>query len=205
MIRLCAGIVATALVAFATSAVASMPSHQPASAAPVDFSIGDPHAPVTVIEYASITCPHCARFASEIFPAFKAQYVDTGKVRYVFRETPIHGSIDVIGYVLARCVAPSKYFNVIDAVMRDQDKVFANPRDAYLDIAKSAGLTEKQFDACESNEDNVHAVLDRSHAEMDEYSIEATPTFIINGKPIEPGVLTLEQLSAEIDPLLAKK
>src|SRR6201998_4847040 len=90
-----------------------------------DMTLGDPKAPVQVIEYASVTCPHCARYNSEDFPALKKQYIDTGKVYYVFREALIHPQFDSAAYLLAGCVPKDKFFHVVDAVMRGQSEYFA--------------------------------------------------------------------------------
>ena len=193
-------------VALAVAALALVSCNGKKSAANFDqdMSLGNPKAPVTVIEYAAVTCPHCAAFNAEEFPQFKAKYIDTNKIHYVFREFPVHGSVDVIGFMLARCAGPDKYFKVVDAIMRDQEHVFANTREAYLAIAESAGLSEKQFDACESDEAATKKFLDRVKTEGEEYTVNSTPTFVINGKTMPPGVPTLDSLYGEIDPLLAK-
>src|ERR1700761_2807887 len=129
----------TAVVAAAALAlVACKGGNHAAANFDQDMTMGPAKAPVTVIEYASVTCPHCAAFNADVFPSFKAKYIDTGKVHYVFRETPIHGAIDVTGFLLARCAGPDKYFKVIDAIMRDQEHVFASTREAYLTIAESS-------------------------------------------------------------------
>ena len=195
----------TAVVAAAALALVACNDKKAAANFDQDMTMGPAKAPVTVIEYASVTCPHCAAFNADVFPGFKAKYIDTGKIHYVFRETPIHGAIDVTGFLLARCAGPDKYFKVIDAIMRDQQHVFASTREAYLAIGESAGLNEKQFDACENDDIATKKFLDRSKAEEAEYNIESTPTFVINGKTMPPGDTTLDALSAEIDPLLAKK
>ncbi|HEY3814030.1 MAG TPA: DsbA family protein [Caulobacteraceae bacterium] len=196
----------TAVVAAAALAlVACQDKNKAAANFDQDMTMGPAKAPVTVIEYASVTCPHCAAFNADVFPAFKSKYIDTGKVHYVFRETPIHGAIDVTGFLLARCAGPDKYFQVIDGIMRAQQQVFATPREAYLSIAQSAGMNEKQFDACESDEAATKKFVERSKAEEDEYNVNSTPTFVINGKTLPPGDTTLDALSAEIDPQLAKK
>ena len=106
------------------------------------MSMGDPHAKVTVAEYASDTCTHCARFEEEVFPAFKAKYVDTGKVRYVFHEflTPPE-QVSAAGFLVARCAGKDKYFQVLDAIFRAQPQMFAtgDAHGVLLRIAQSAG------------------------------------------------------------------
>jgi protein-disulfide isomerase len=193
----------TAAVAVAALALVSCDGKKTAANFDQDMSLGNPKSPVTVIEYAAVTCPHCAAFNSEEFPAFKQKYIDTGKIHYVFREYPVHGSYDVIGFMLARCAGPDKYFKVVDAIMRDREHVFANTREAYLAIAESAGLSEKQFDACENDQAATKKFLDRVKTEGEEYNVTSTPTFVINGKTMPPGVPTLDALYGEIDPQLA--
>ena len=172
-----------------------------------DMTLGNPKAPVTLIEYASVTCPHCAKWNAETFPAFKTKYVDTGKVHYVFRETLIHPEYDVIGYRLARCSGPKNYFHVIDAIMRSQDQIFAgDPRAAFLNIAKTTGMNEDQFNTCVNDEDAQKKLFDRAQKESSDYNVSGTPTFILNGKKIAESAegASIDQLSANIDPLLAK-
>ena len=194
-----------AAVAAAALALVACNSNKASANFDQDMTLGSAKAPVTVIEYASVTCPHCAAFNADVFPLFKAKYIDTGKVHYVFRETLIHPEFDVIGYRLARCVGPTKYFQVVDAIMRAQEQVFAAPRDAYLNIAKSVGMSEGDFDKCVDDQAATKKLLDRIEKEREEYNVSGTPTFIVNGKTVGTGEATLAALSAEIDPLLAKK
>src|SRR6201996_4270527 len=111
---------------------------------PDDMTLGDPHARVTVIEYASASCPHCARFNNEVFPAFKAKYIDTGKIHYVFREfltEPVE--VAAAAFLTARCAGKDKYFSVLDAVFKAQTQMFQSGdiKGTLLGIAQSAGLT----------------------------------------------------------------
>jgi len=166
-----------------------------------DMSLGSPTAPVTVIEYASPTCPHCAHFEAEVFPAFKAKYVDTGKVRYVLREAPIHPDLDAAAFLLARCAGPAGYFNVIDGVMKGQDEYFSafltgSPNadqeiaDAYRSVlhrvGRAAGLDEPHATACLTDEASIKAMQDRVNREMAQYHVDSTPTFVINGVKLNP-------------------
>src|ERR1700679_4185188 len=118
---------------------------------PDDMTMGSPHAPVTVIEYASASCPHCAHFNNEIFPAFKAKYVDTGQVRYVFREY-LTEPVDVAAaaFMMARCTGKDKYFKVLGEVFRDQEKMYqtGDVRGVLLKIGEDNGLTEARYMAC---------------------------------------------------------
>ena len=165
-----------------------------------DMTQGDPKAPVTVIEYASTSCPHCAKYNADDFPALKKQYIDTGKVYYVFRETPIHPQLDGPAYLLARCVSKDKYFNVIDAIMRGQSEYFAPSvtsgpnadeqisqafRTVLLRTAQSQGLSEDQALKCMSDPAAAAKLSDRVQAEAKQYDVDSTPTFIVNGKKVE--------------------
>jgi protein-disulfide isomerase len=198
---------------FLTLAVAGMAAacNQAGAAGSVgsdEMSLGDPKAKVTVIEYASVTCPHCARFNEEVFPAFKAKYIDTGKVRYVFREflTPPQ-QVAAAGFLLARCAGKDKYFNVVDAIFRSQQEMFTGGdiRGVLLRIGRSAGLTDEKSLACIGDEKALKALNDRFETAINKDKIDGTPSFVINGKKLESGEKTLAQLDAEIQPLLAKK
>jgi protein-disulfide isomerase len=162
-----------------------------------DMSLGSPKAKVQVVEYASLSCPHCARFNADVFPAFKAKYVDTGKVRYTLREmlTP-PAEVAAAGYMLARCAGPDKYFKVVAEVFRSQSSWDGDIKPVFLGIAKSNGLTEAQFESCLSSQANLEAINTRVKAAIDG-GVSSTPTFFINGKKHE-GEMTLEQLDAAI-------
>jgi protein-disulfide isomerase len=164
------------------------------------MSMGDPKAKVTVAEYASASCPHCARFNNEVFPEFKKKYVDTGKVRYVFHEfltPPVQFA--AAGFLTARCAGPDKYFSVLDTIYRDQEEIYKSNdmRGGLLRIAQSAGMTEKQFTDCISDEKALNALNARVEKASKDDSISATPTFIVNGTKYE-GEQTLAQLDAAV-------
>jgi len=177
------------------------------SVAADDMVLGDAKAKVTVIEYASVTCPHCARFNEDVFPAFKAKYIDTGKVKYVFREflTPPQ-QVAAAGFLLARCAGKDKYFNVVDAIMRSQQEMFStgDVRGVLLRIGRASGLTDEKSLACIGDEKALTALNERFEKAINKDKIDGTPAFVINGKKLESGEKTLAQLDAEIQPLLAK-
>lgn len=163
--------------------------------------LGPSDAKVTVVEYASMSCPHCAHFDATTFDAFKLKYVDSGKVRYIFREFPLNAPAFAVAMV-ARCAPADKFFDVVHAYFRSQDKWLTsnNLKGAILDIAKTFGFTQQSFDACVSNQalfDALSAVRDRGSS----FGVQATPTFFINGKKFE-GALSLEDLDKAIEPLL---
>ncbi|MDG2530472.1 DsbA family protein [Caulobacter endophyticus] len=168
-----------------------------------DMSLGDPNAKVTVIEYASASCVHCAKWNEEVFPAFKSKYIDTGKVRYVYREfLTAPPQVAAASFLLARCAGKDKYFSVLDSVYRSQEEMFTTGqyRDVLLRIGQSAGLNEQQFDACVSDEKALKALNDRIERYSKETDIKGTPTFVINGKKLneEGGEAPLAQLDAAI-------
>jgi len=169
-----------------------------------EMTLGNPNAKVTVVAYASDTCSHCARFNAEVFPAFKAKYIDTGKIYYKFREflTPPE-PVAAAGFLLARCAGKDKYFGVVEAIFRGQPELFATG-DAHgllLRIAQSAGLTEAQFDACEQNQAALDALQQRIKTALDNH-ITSTPSFFVDGVALPPGEISLADLDKAIQPKL---
>lgn len=171
-----------------------------------DRSIGKAEAPVTVIEYGSVACPHCATWDNTVFEAFKAKYVDTGKVRFVFREMLTgNPQLAAAGFITARCAAPEKYFPVVHAIFREQEAIYKGGqlRAPLLAIAKEhGGLTESQFDACLSDQTNFDAVSARSDANAVLDNVDGTPAFIVNGVRLTEAP-TLEGLDKAISEALA--
>jgi len=173
-----------------------------------DMSLGDPKAKVTVVEYGSASCPHCARFSNEVFPEFKKKYVDTGKVRYVFREylTPPE-EFAATGFMAARCAGPGKYFPFLEALYKAQEQIYdsGDLLGGLRKVARDQGLTDKQFDECVFDQKALQA-LDKRTDKAEADGISGTPTFVVGGKHLElQHEATLADLSAAIDPLLAKK
>lgn len=192
-----------ALVAALTMLVAGCGQKAgPSGALPDDMTLGDANAKVTVVEYASAGCPVCARWGTEVFPAFKAKYIDTGKVHFVYKEMLVGGGVEVTvaasGFLLARCAGKDKYFPVVEAIYRNQEQAFQQPRETLLDIARSVGMNDQQFNQCISDEKALKALNDRveTHARKD--GVNSTPTFIINGKQLEPGYRSMEEIDAAI-------
>jgi protein-disulfide isomerase len=173
-------------------------------AKPGDMTMGDPKAKVTMVEYASASCPHCARFNNEVFPEFKKKYVDTGKVHYVFREyLTAPAQVAAAGFLVARCAGNDKYFPVLDQIFHDQDEMFSSGdyRGVLLRIAKANGMSEDQFTACITNDGALSALQGRVQTAMEKDKIESTPTFVINGKKLE-GEQTMATFDAVIGPML---
>jgi len=169
---------------------------------PDDMALGNPQSKVTVVEYASVGCPVCAKWQREVWPAFKAKYVDTGKAHYVFREMLVGGGPEIAvaasGFPVARCAGKAKSFAVNDAIFNHQEQAFEAPRETLLDVAKSVGMTEDQFNKCVTDDKAIQALdarVDR-HNRVDH--VNSTPTFVINGKALEPGYHSLDEIDAAI-------
>jgi protein-disulfide isomerase len=166
-----------------------------------EMSLGDEKAPVTIIEYASMTCPHCAHFSETTFPELKKRYIDTGKVRFIFREFPLD-QLAAAGFMLARCATPDKYFPLIETLFAQQkDWVVQHPLDPLLTIAKQAGFTKETFEACLTNQkvlDGIEATRDQA---ANQFGVNSTPTFFINGKRIS-GDISIDEMDKEIGPYL---
>lgn len=166
-----------------------------------DKVLGEPDAPVTIVEYASMTCSHCAHFHVTTMPELKAKYIDTGKVRLVFREFPFDPRAEA-GFMLARC-SNDNYFPMVDVLFKQQQNWAAaqNAKDALLQISKLAGFSQESFEACLTDQkllDDVRAVQKRG---SDEFKVDSTPTFFINGNTYK-GALTIAEMSAIIDGML---
>jgi protein-disulfide isomerase len=165
------------------------------------MTMGKADAPVHMEEYASITCSHCATFATEVFPAFKAKYIDTGKVRYTLHEfLTAPEPVAAAGFLTARCAGKDKYFSVVDALFRSQQEMFAtgDARGTLLKVAQSAGMTEEQFNQCVSDEKAATALNARMEKAIKDAKISATPTFFFNGKKVKEGEMTMEELDAAV-------
>lgn len=168
-----------------------------------DRSVGPDDAPVTIIEYASMTCPHCASFHKGTYRQLKEKFIDTGKARLIFREFPFD-DLALAAFMLARCAGEDKYFAMIDilfekqAVWTSRDN---NPADELFKIARLAGFTEESFNACLQNKDiaaGVHAVKDRASLK---FGVRSTPTFFINGEQLD-GNHSIEKFEELINGIL---
>lgn len=170
-----------------------------------ELTLGPPDAKVTVVEYASMTCSHCAHFANDVWPEFKKKYIDTGKVYFVFREFPLD-NLAAAASMLARCTGDDKTFPLIEVLFEKQrDWAFSegNPVPKLFEIAKQAGFTQESFDKCLTDQkllDNITAGRKRA---SEVFGVSSTPTFFINGKRLQ-GAPTLANFDKTIEPLLAK-
>jgi len=200
-------IAAAALLGSAPLAFADPTMEELMRAGPLpDIVLGKPDAPVTVIEYASMTCPHCAHFSKTTFPDLKTKYIDTGKVRFIFREFPLD-ELAAAAAMLARCIDKTngeKAMAVIEVLFASQEKwAVRNPLPQLQQITRQAGMSQQAFDECLKDQtlyNNVMAVRERGSKE---YKVESTPTLFVNGK-MQKGGATIEELDKIIVPLLPK-
>ena len=176
-----------------------------ASAALPDIVQGKADAPVTMIEYASMTCTHCAHFHETTYPTLLKNYVDTGKVRFILREFPLD-PLATAGFMLARCEGADKR-NAVTDLLFDTQKNWAfvdKPLEALEGILKQTGMSKDQFEACLKDQklyDQVNEVRDRG---AQKFGVSATPTFYVNGQKVS-GELDPANLGKLLDPLTAKK
>ncbi|HTO42178.1 MAG TPA: DsbA family protein [Rhizomicrobium sp.] len=170
-----------------------------------DRTMGDPKAPVTVVEYAAPTCPHCAHFNETVFPKLKVKYIDTGKVFYVFRVFPL-SSVDLAVEALARCLPTESYFNFIDLLFKNQvtwDPEF-QPLDVHegiLTVARMAGMGREQADRCMQDKTQLERASRVGQDGQTRYQITGTPSFVVNGK-LHGGQYDWESLQKELDAVL---
>ncbi len=171
-----------------------------------DLTLGPADAKVTVVEYASMTCPHCAHFETDVFENFKKKYIDTGKVRFVYREFPLDNLAAAVS-MLARCAGGDKTFPLIQTFYAKQAEwafTQGNPVPKLFDIAKQAGFTQESFDKCLTDQKLLDQITAQRTRASDTFGVNATPTFFINGKKL-PETPTLEAFDKVIEPLLAAK
>jgi protein-disulfide isomerase len=167
-----------------------------------DIPMGKADAPITIVEYASLTCPHCRNFHMKTYPQFKKAYIDTGKVRYILREFPI-GKTSGAATIALRCAKPEKYLELFGKFM-DQQPAWVSQEvrlDPIFNVAAQVGMTRQQFDACRQNQsmiDGLKWVKDRGR----KLGVIGTPNFFVEGKLVKKE-LTMEDIRAMVDPLLA--
>ncbi|MGH1349251.1 MAG: DsbA family protein [Methyloligellaceae bacterium] len=166
--------------------------------------MGDPNAPITMIEYSSMTCPHCAYFHTATLPGLKEKYIDTGKVRYILREFPLD-HLATAAFMLARCAGKDKYFPLIDAMYAKQNEwaVRSGNSQKLFDLVKQAGFTEETFKKCLNDKDLSSKIIAIKNKGANDLRVASTPTFFINGEKVE-GALSLEAFDKKFAPLLGK-
>jgi protein-disulfide isomerase len=175
-----------------------------ATAAYKEFMWGNPKAKVTVIEYASLTCPHCARFENDVFPEIKKNYTDTGKIRFVFRDYPLDG-LAMAGAVLARCAPEDRGKKMIEIMFKNQLEWVRAPQplEPLKQYAALSGLPAAEVDACLKNEALLKTIKDEQTKASTLYQVQSTPTFYVDDEKVE-GEMTFESFAKILDKHLAK-
>lgn len=160
---------------------------------PEDHALGSADAPITIIEYASLTCPHCARFHQDTYPELKSQWVDSGKARFVFRHFPLDG-LALRASALSECLEGERFFGFLDLLFSNQQAwaSASDPIAALQGLAKQAGIDEATSGACIKDDVTITRVLTQRKEAADEFDINSTPSFVINGKTIKGGLSTEE-------------
>jgi protein-disulfide isomerase len=205
-----AGTSTLALVAALQPSIASVAFAQNAKVSEVELleagpieemSVGKADAPVTVVEYASMTCGHCAAFHTSTYPEFKKRYVDTGKARYILREFPLD-PLAAGAFMLARCAGKDKYFPMVETLFQQQRNwAVQKPLEPLFAIARQAGFTQQSFDECLRDQKMLDGIEKVRARGADRFKVESTPTFFINGTMYR-GAMTIDQMEKVIDPLL---
>jgi protein-disulfide isomerase len=166
--------------------------------------LGSPDAPVEVIEYASLTCHHCATFHTEVLPQVKKELIDTGKVRLIYRDFPLD-RIALEAATLARCVAPERYFPILTVLFSKQEdwSHAKDPAEALARIGTLAGLSRPAYDACRADKALQDSIVQSRFEGEQKHGAESTPSFVIGGKTYK-GMLLLDQFKKAVEPLLPK-
>jgi protein-disulfide isomerase len=172
-----------------------------------DMVIGAANAPITIIEYASLTCPHCAHFHADVLPKLKAEYVDKGLVKFVYRDFPLD-RVALGAAQIARCLPPDRYFGFLDVLYKQQDQ-WASGRDGEAmigrvkQLARLAGLPPAEIEACATSAERQKKVVDMRFAGEQQFQVRGTPTLIINGKRHD-GSMEFADLDKVLRPLAGR-
>jgi protein-disulfide isomerase len=169
-----------------------------------DRILGKMDAAVTIIEYASMTCSHCAAFHAGPFPALKKEYIETGKIKFIFRDFPLD-RLALAAAMMARCAPKERYFPIIDIIFRTQQNwaKVADPAGALAQVGLLSGISQKTYEACVSNKDIYDGIMKIRNDGDKKFNVQSTPTILINGKALQ-GSMTIEHLRTALDAELAK-
>jgi len=166
-----------------------------------DMALGPENASVTIIEYASMTCPHCANFHETTYPELKKKYIDTGKVRFIFREFPLE-QLAAAASMLARCGGKERFFPMVETLFQQQRTwAVQRPLQPLMAISKQAGLSEAGFNECLKNQQVLDGIEDVRQRAANKFNVQSTPTFFVNGKQLR-GSATLAEFEKEMAPYL---
>lgn len=170
-----------------------------------DQVLGNANAPVTIVEYASMTCSHCATFHTDAFPVLKEKYIDTGKVRYILRQFPLD-PLAYAGALLAQCAGEGRYYPMVDLLFKQQRNwaKLDGAEAALLEVSKQAGFTQETFNACLQDQKTYSALQAIRQKALEKFGIDSTPSFFINGR-IQRGAMSPAQLDSVLEPFLAAK
>jgi protein-disulfide isomerase len=170
-----------------------------------DIAIGSAKARVTIIEYASMSCPHCAAFGENVFPMLRSRYIDTGKVRFVFREFPLDITA-AASSMLARCIGnddPEKYLAVVATLFKQLDRLMAQTKDTLTLVGKLNGMSEQELESCEKDQTLLDKLAADQRYALQTLKVVSTPTFFVNGQKLQ-GAMSFEELEAIIKPMLKR-
>jgi protein-disulfide isomerase len=170
-----------------------------------DIAIGSAKARVTITEYASMSCPHCAAFGENVFPMLRARYIDTGKVRFVFREFPLDITA-AASSMLARCIGkddPEKYLAVVATLFKQLDRLMAQTKDTLKLVGRLNGMSEQEVESCEKDQVLLDKLAADQRYALETLKVVSTPTFFVNGQKLQ-GAMSFEELEAIINPMLKR-
>jgi len=204
MSRILTSLAASLALLLAVSLSGAAPAQAQAPAAPAGaHMLGNPDASVTIIEYASLTCPHCAEFEKTVLPQIKETYIDTGKVKFIYRDFPLDG-VALKASMIARCLPSERYFPFIDALFKQQSNwaYGGDPKVGLQRMARLAGMGQETFDKCFDNKQLEDQVLQERLEGANQFNIQGTPTIIVNGKVTDGN--TLQDVEKLLKPLVAK-
>ena len=199
------GLGAYAYLGGSASRIALVTGGEKVEIKPTDMVHGSATAPVTIVEYASMTCPHCAAFGQNVFPMLRSKYIDTGKVRFVFREFPLDIKAAAAS-ILARCIGngdSEKYLSAVETMFKLQDRLMAQTKDTLIYVGKQHGMSEQDVETCEKDQAQFDKLTADQHYAVRELKVTSTPTFFLNGVRLQ-GSMPFEELEERIKPLLRK-
>ncbi|HUN68135.1 MAG TPA: thioredoxin domain-containing protein, partial [Burkholderiales bacterium] len=176
-----------------------------------DRTLGNANAPIKMLEYAAPTCPHCAHFAMTVMPLIKQQYIDTGKVFYIFRTFPLSAADGAVEAIARVCLPADKYFEFLDLMFRNQPKwdpdgyQVPDVGAAIKQMARVKGVSPEQADRCMTDKNEQERINQVAQDAVNRYNIQGTPTFVINGTVVQAGEASWPELKKRLDTMLSKK